>query len=133
MASVAVATPVEDEVLQTPREAIPLNSGSAGRVSGKSWKLPKLATRRSQLSEGLKTKSWEDRMRQTTQAAAVKKLEIELKDEKQAALVARREKIQTRRKAKEEKERLALMKAKMSQKKLDRARRKAGRTKKING
>ncbi|KAF9512037.1 hypothetical protein BS47DRAFT_1394581 [Hydnum rufescens UP504] len=82
--------------------AVSLNSTSGGRVSGKNWKAPKSATRRSHLSEGLRTKRWEDRMRKTTEAAAVKKLEVEMKEEKQAEIAARREKIQERRKAKEE-------------------------------
>lgn len=84
-----------------------LNSTSAGRVSGKNWKEPKSATRsvfggtflsvrlfllelyrRSHLSEGLRTKSWEERRRKDTQAAATKKLENELKEERQAEIAA---------------------------------------------
>lgn len=44
--------------------------------------------RRTHLSEGLKTKSWDERMRKKTEAAAVKKLERELKEEKQAEIQA---------------------------------------------
>lgn len=102
-------------------------------MSGKPWKDRKPASKRTHLSEGLKTKSWDERMRKKTEAAAVKKLERELKEERQAEIQARVEKIRERRKAKEERERLEFMKAKMSQKKIDRIRRKVGRTKKING
>ncbi|KAJ2919275.1 hypothetical protein MD484_g1137, partial [Candolleomyces efflorescens] len=63
---------------------ISLASSSNGRASGKSWKLEKSATVRSQLPEGLKTKRWEDRMEKTKKQQAIKKLQAELKDEKQA-------------------------------------------------
>ncbi|KAJ7932540.1 hypothetical protein B0H13DRAFT_2227706 [Mycena leptocephala] len=85
---------------------IPLQSSSNGRVSGKAWKLPKTATVRSHLQDGVKTKSWEERMEQTKRAQAIKKVELELKEEKQADMGAR---------------------------KAARLRRKAGRSKKING
>lgn len=80
----------------------------------------------------MRTKSWEERRRKDTQAAATKKLETELKEEKQAEIAAyvcrschyqrrlihtrfrrRTEKIRARRKAKEERERLEIMKAKV--------------------
>lgn len=63
---------------------LPLASSSNGRVSGKSWKPLKTATVRSNLPDGVKTKSWEERMKKTQKALAIKKLETELKDEKQA-------------------------------------------------
>lgn len=79
---------------------IPLASSSAGRVSGKSWKATKTATvsadscfnsfhanvsnSRSNLPDAVKTKRWEDRMQKTTKAMAIKKLQTELKDEKEA-------------------------------------------------
>lgn len=36
------------------------------------------------MADGLKTKSWEKRMEQTKKALAVKKLQTELKEEKEA-------------------------------------------------
>lgn len=41
---------------------------------------------RSHLPEGVRTKSWEDRMQKTQKALAIKKLQTELKEEKQAEL-----------------------------------------------
>lgn len=38
------------------------------------------------MSNGLKTKSWEKRMEQTKKALAVKKLQTELKEEKEAEI-----------------------------------------------
>ncbi|KAG6832294.1 hypothetical protein H0H92_003527 [Tricholoma furcatifolium] len=108
-------------------------TSSNGRVSGKSWKAPKTATVRSQLPEGLKTKSWDDRMRKTQQAQAIKKLEAELKEEKQAEIQRRRQITRERKQAAEERQRLEEDKAKMGARKAARLRRKAGRTKKING
>jgi hypothetical protein len=40
--------------------------------------------RRSHLQDGLKTKSWDERVRKTTEEAAVKKLQQDLKEEKEA-------------------------------------------------
>lgn len=82
---------------------VPLAQSSGGRVSGKPWKAQKSATvyeavhyhldvhlnftpRRSHLPEGVKTKGWQDRMEKTKKAQAIKKLQQELKDEKQAEL-----------------------------------------------
>jgi rRNA-processing protein CGR1 len=79
-----------------------LASSTNGRVSGKPWKAQKspavyvvlflplhlliLQFSRSHLPEGVKTKSWEDRMQKTQKALAIKKLQAELKAEKQAEL-----------------------------------------------
>ncbi|KAF8912995.1 hypothetical protein CPB84DRAFT_1742410 [Gymnopilus junonius] len=111
---------------------VQLASSSNGRVSGKSWKFAKSATVRSQLPEGLKTKKWEDRMAKAQKALAIKKLQSELKDEKQAELQRRREVTKERKQAAEEKRRLEEAKAQMGARKAARLRRKAGRTKKIN-
>ncbi|KAG6911536.1 hypothetical protein DXG01_011838 [Tephrocybe rancida] len=114
-------------------QVVSLASSSNGRTSGKSWKAQKTATVRSQLPEGLKTKNWDDRMRKTQQAIAIKKLEAELREEKQAEFQRRRQVTQERKKAAEERQRLEEDKAKMGARKAARLRRKAGRTKKING
>ncbi|KIM47881.1 hypothetical protein M413DRAFT_212412 [Hebeloma cylindrosporum] len=109
-----------------------LASSSNGRVSGKPWKAQKSPTVRSHLPEGVRTKSWEDRMQKTQKALAIKKLETELKEEKQAELQRRREVTKERKQAAEEKRRLEEAKAQMGARKAARLRRKAGRTKKIN-
>ncbi|KAK7468756.1 hypothetical protein VKT23_003258 [Stygiomarasmius scandens] len=110
-----------------------LASSSAGRISGKGWKSKKSATVRSHLPNGVKTKSWAARMEQTKKTLAIKKLEQELKDEKQAEINRRLEITRERRKAAEERQRLEQEKAKMGARKAARMRRKMGRTKKING
>ncbi|KAF9462107.1 hypothetical protein BDZ94DRAFT_747753 [Collybia nuda] len=63
---------------------IPLASSSNGRQSGKPWKAQKTATVRTHLQKGVKTKTWHDRVRKTQKALSIKKLETELKEEKQA-------------------------------------------------
>ncbi|KAJ8520121.1 hypothetical protein ONZ45_g3033 [Pleurotus djamor] len=112
---------------------IPLASSSNGRVSGKSWKPRKSATVRSHLQAGVKTKRWQDRMDQTKKAQAIKKLQNDLKEEKQAEITRRREITLQRKKAAEERQRLEEDKAKMGARKAARQRRREGRTKKING
>ena len=71
------------------------------------------AYRRSHLRPALKTASWEDRMRKTKERAAMKKLEAELKEEKQAEIRRRREITEERKKAAEERQRLEEDKAKV--------------------
>lgn len=91
-------------------------------------------------------------MEKTKREAAVKKLERELKEEKKADIIRRREITQERKKAAEERQRLEEDKAKvrmssvqsighfidrffhiqMGARKAARLRRKAGRTKKVN-
>lgn len=88
--------------------SVPLAPSRNGRVSGKPWKEQKTASkfvsisgtistaidrriksaRRSHLSAGLRTKSWDERMRKATEAAATKKLELELRQEKQDEIKA---------------------------------------------
>jgi hypothetical protein len=90
---------VDADSAQTP---VPLGASSGGRASGKPWKSTKTATvfaarcfrciqsgsycssRRSHLLPVLKTTKWEERMEKTKREAAIKKLQQELKDEKQA-------------------------------------------------
>ncbi|KAI0715293.1 hypothetical protein C8Q76DRAFT_730197 [Earliella scabrosa] len=112
--------------------ARPLAQSSSGRLSGKAWKTQKSATVRTHLPEGLKTKKWEDRMEKTKKEQAIKKLQVELKDEKRAEIQRRKEITTERKKAAEERRRLEEEKAKMGARKAARLRRKAGRTKKIN-
>ncbi|KAF9475623.1 hypothetical protein BDN70DRAFT_996291 [Pholiota conissans] len=111
---------------------VPLASSSNGRVSGKAWKPLKAPTVRSHLQEAVKTKSWDARMQKTQKALAIKKLQTELREEKQAELQRRRDITLERRQRAEEKNRLEEAKAQMGARKAARLRRKAGRTKKIN-
>ncbi|KAK0478288.1 hypothetical protein IW261DRAFT_1565270 [Armillaria novae-zelandiae] len=92
---------------------IPLRASSNGRVSYKSWKPLKSATVRSLVSAGRKSKSWDDRMEKAKKAMSIKKLEKELKEEKQAELTRRKEITLERRKAADEKRRLEEEKAKV--------------------
>ncbi|KII93823.1 hypothetical protein PLICRDRAFT_49842 [Plicaturopsis crispa FD-325 SS-3] len=127
----STAGPVDTDLNTT--EAIRIASSSNGRVSGKPWKERKTATVRTHIPEGVKTKRWEDRMEKTKKEQAIKQLENELKEEKQAEKTRRREITMERKKAAEERRRLEEDKAKMGARKAARLRRKAGRTKKING
>jgi len=88
---------------------------------------------RSHIPDGVKAKSWQDRMEKTKKELAIKKLQAELKDEKQADITRKRQITLERKQAAEERRRLEEEKAKMGQRKSARLRRKAGRSKKING
>jgi len=71
-------------------------------------------------------------MKKTQKALSIKKLEAELREEKQAEFKRRREVTAERKKVAEEKRRLEEAKAQMGARKAARLRRRAGRTKKIN-
>ncbi|KAI0673448.1 Cgr1 family-domain-containing protein [Trametes maxima] len=116
----------------TDASARPLAPTSAGRVSGKAWKVPKSATVRSHLPTGVKTTKWEERMEKTKKEQAIKKLQAELKQEKADEIKRRKEVTLERKKAAEERQRLEEAKAKMGARKAARLRRKMGHTKKIN-
>ena len=122
----------EQKVLLDGPLTVPLAPSANGRTSGKPWKAQKSPTVRSQLSRGVKTKSWQDRMEKTQKALAIKKLQNELKDEKHAERQRRKEITLERKKAAEERRRLEEAKAKMGARKAARLRKKAGLTKKIN-
>ncbi|KAI5123558.1 hypothetical protein M0805_003377 [Coniferiporia weirii] len=113
-------------------QLLSLAPSAAGKQSGKPWKTQKSASRRSHLPDGVKTKSWDDRMKEKKKKDAMKKLETELKEEKQAELKRRKEITQERKKAAEERQRLEEDKAKMGARRAARLRRREGRTKKIN-
>ncbi|KAI0375318.1 hypothetical protein BV20DRAFT_1032566 [Pilatotrama ljubarskyi] len=104
------------ETISTPAgemPVVPLAHTSGGRVSGKAWKVPKSATVRSHLPEGVKTKKWEERMQKTRKEQAIKKLEEELKQEKADEIKRRKEITLERKKAAEERRRLEEAKAKV--------------------
>ncbi|KAI8980700.1 hypothetical protein BD414DRAFT_383650, partial [Trametes punicea] len=92
---------------------VPLAHSSGSRVSGKAWKVPKSATVRSHLPDGVKTKKWEERMEKTKKEQAIKKLQQELKQEKADEIKRRREITLERRKALEERRRVEEAKAKV--------------------
>ncbi|KAF7985305.1 hypothetical protein HWV62_6477 [Athelia sp. TMB] len=132
------------EISQIDLAPVSLASSSNGRTSGKNWKATKTAT------DGVKSKSWNDRMEKTKKEHAIKKLQAEMREEKQAELTRKREVTLERKKAAEERRRIEEEKAKvtfmintlaihanlrsqMGQRKAARLRRKAGRSKKING
>jgi len=64
----------------TTPKVVHLTSSSNGRTS-----------RRTHAPDGVKAKSFEDRMEKTKKELAIKKLQAELKEEKQAELTRRRE------------------------------------------
>ncbi|KAF9022487.1 hypothetical protein BDZ89DRAFT_1070652 [Hymenopellis radicata] len=105
---------------------IPLASSSNGRVSSKSWKPLKSAT--VPQIEKLGGQDGKDK-----KALSIKKLEVELKEEKKQEVMRRKEVTMERKKAAEERQRLEEDKAKMGARKAARLRRKAGRSKKVNG
>ncbi|BFZ56624.1 rRNA-processing protein cgr1 [Savitreella phatthalungensis] len=102
------------------------------RVGGKSWKSQKTATKRSNLSASRKT-PYEQRRAAAQLAKEIKQQEEEMKEERQQELEHRKKKIQERRQKKAEKERFELLQAKMHQKSVDRIKRRAKKSKLING
>ncbi|KAG8908084.1 hypothetical protein FRB99_000528 [Tulasnella sp. 403] len=110
---------------------LPLARGTS-RVSGKFWKDEKKPFKRSHLNPSVKSKGHDYDLAQKTKEIATRKLLKELKEEREQADKAWKTKIVERRKAREEQERIEMMRKKMSEKKLLRMRKKAGRTKKIN-
>ncbi|KAH7104629.1 hypothetical protein BKA62DRAFT_741911 [Auriculariales sp. MPI-PUGE-AT-0066] len=133
----------------TEPQAFHLAPSANGRTSGKWWKEPKSATvyaqhahrdfaliatyRRSQLSVGRKTRSFDERMARTQRDAAVKKLASEIKADDAADKLRRRTVTKERKAAAEERQRLELAKAQMGARKAARLKKKMGRSKKVNG
>ncbi|GJJ08740.1 hypothetical protein Clacol_002959 [Clathrus columnatus] len=130
-----MSSETSNEIDSTPIQGTPnveLSNSANGRLSGKGWKAQKTAIRRSHLSEVLKT-SFEERMEKTQKEKAIKKLKMELKEEKNAEILRRREITAARKKAALERQQFEEMKAKMGARKAARLKRKAGRSKKVNG
>ncbi|CAG8501742.1 7056_t:CDS:2 [Paraglomus occultum] len=100
----------------------------ARRVSGKIWKHPKLATRRTQMSKSLR-KTWDLRVQERKEREALKLIEKEIKDREEAKRQQRREAILKKKKAQEEKERLEHLAAVYSAKKMKRLKKKLGKRK----
>ncbi|KAG0168245.1 hypothetical protein DFQ28_005213 [Apophysomyces sp. BC1034] len=98
------------------------------RVSGKSWKIQKTPTVRAQKAKSLR-RTWEKREEERTRLKAVKTLEKQMKDEKQAEKDRKRQITLERKKIKEEKERIEQLAAKMSAKRLQRLKKREARKK----
>ncbi|GAA5839148.1 hypothetical protein JCM3766R1_002271 [Sporobolomyces carnicolor] len=104
-------------------------------VSGRWWKQPHKATVRSQTGkkDGAKLdKTWKIREEQRKKDDAVKKLEREMKEEKLAEAERKRAATKERKEREAEKKRLEEMAARMSAKKLQRMKKRMGRSKKVN-
>ncbi|RKP38322.1 Cgr1 family-domain-containing protein [Dimargaris cristalligena] len=90
------------------------------RVSGKFWKTNRTAaTRRTQMSSGLRT-AWETRQQARLEQTALKQRLREMKDETAQAKERAREITKARKQAAAEKERLAKLQAVLSTKQLER-------------
>ncbi|KZW02562.1 hypothetical protein EXIGLDRAFT_759691 [Exidia glandulosa HHB12029] len=110
-----------------------LAPSSNGRVSGKAWKDKKTATVRSHLPDGLRTRSFQERMERTKRERATKKLAQELQDETAQEKARKRAVTQERKKAAAERARLEQAKATMSAAKAARLKKRMGRSKKVHG
>jgi rRNA-processing protein CGR1 len=66
------------------------------------------------MPRGVKVTSWESRMNKTKKEQAIKKLQTELKEEKQAEIIRKRQITQERKKLAEERRRLEEDKARVS-------------------
>ncbi|OKL58582.1 hypothetical protein UA08_06280 [Talaromyces atroroseus] len=97
------------------------------RKNGKNWHAPKKAFRP---TAGLK--SYEKRLQERNDLAAIKEREKELKEEKEAERQRHIQAIKDRRAAKEEKERYEKMAEKMHRKRVERKRRREKRNKLLN-
>ncbi|RIA92014.1 Cgr1 family-domain-containing protein [Glomus cerebriforme] len=104
----------------------------ARRVSGKTWKQPKTATRRSQLPRSLR-KNWNERLKERNEKEALKMLEKELKEEKEAEKKRKIEVALKRKQILEEKERQEKLAAIYSAKKLKRLQRRKNESNKKRG
>lgn len=113
--------------------ALPLAPSANGRLSGKGWKVQKMAALQSQHAQIYQSKKWRERMRMTQKTLAIKLLQNELKDEKQAEKDRRKAITLQRKRATQDREREERLKAEMGLRKAARLRKRAGRNKRING
>ncbi|BGO96844.1 rRNA-processing protein [Rhodotorula toruloides] len=115
---------------------LPETAQSSTNVSGRWWKTEHKATTRAQSGQKAPQqldKAWKQREERRKRDEAIKKLERELKQEKEDE-ADRKKRINLERREKEaEKKRLAEMAARMSAKKLQRMKKRLGRSKKVNG
>ncbi|TXT16035.1 hypothetical protein VHUM_00538 [Vanrija humicola] len=141
------AEPTASTSTATEPLVLEVRASKNGRTHGKAWKSDKTATRRSYISNELKT-PFEKRMEREKERQAMKAVEREMKEEEQAAKDRKITIIRERRERAAEKARLESVAAKMSAKKAQRMKKvragpdnrrvahapqRQGRSKKING
>ncbi|KXL47174.1 hypothetical protein M433DRAFT_151917 [Acidomyces richmondensis BFW] len=100
------------------------------RKNGKQWHQSRSAFRPSATSTQMKTsgdKAYEKRAAKEAEMAEIKKLEQEMKAEKEEARLRRVQAIKDKRAAKEERERFAKMEEKMHRKRVERLKRREKR------
>ncbi|KAM0753686.1 hypothetical protein T439DRAFT_353469 [Meredithblackwellia eburnea MCA 4105] len=102
-------------------------------VSGRTWKAPKKeATNRGQKLKQVPGAAWSKRLEARKKEDAVKKIEKEMKDEKQAEIDRKRTITKERKEKAAEKARLEEMASRMSAKKLQRMKKRLGRSKLVS-
>ncbi|GMK55741.1 hypothetical protein CspeluHIS016_0207970 [Cutaneotrichosporon spelunceum] len=130
------STRTESTRTESTQDAAPrvleVRASKLGRSHGKAWKAEKTATRRTIMAPGLRS-SFAKRIEQDRARKAVLAVEKEMKDEAKEEHERKVTAIRERRERKAEKERLEQVAAKMSAKKLQRLKKRQGRSKKING
>ncbi|BGP12971.1 hypothetical protein JCM10213_006610 [Rhodosporidiobolus nylandii] len=120
-----------DAPLPNPEDALPKDSTN---VSGRWWKAEHKATARAQGGKQDKQKldkKWAARMESRKRDDAVKKLERDIKQEKEDEAERKKQALKERREKEAEKKRLQEMAARMSAKKLQRMKKRMGRSKKV--
>lgn len=100
-------------------------------ASSRPWKKPKGPTVRTQKSDK-SALNWDKRQEARKKDDAVKKLEREMKEEKETEVERKRKITKERKEKAAEKARLEEMATRMSAKKLQRMKKRMGRTKKVN-
>ncbi|CDZ97663.1 Cgr1 [Phaffia rhodozyma] len=133
MSSSSTPAPTASSSSSASTETLALGHSSGGRVSGKFWKASRAPTVRSMMPAGVKSASWEARQEKRKKDEAIKLLQNQLKEEREAEEERKRTAIKDRRTRLEEKKRLEEMAARMSAKKLQRMKKRLGRSKKVNG
>ncbi|OCF37114.1 rRNA-processing protein CGR1 [Kwoniella heveanensis CBS 569] len=131
-----MSEPIASSSTSTSPASAPVTVGLAasknGRTPGKAHKSEKTAVKRSYISNSIKT-PFEKRREKDRQTEATKALEKEMKDDKEEERQRKVTIIKERRERTAERHRMEEMKAKMSAKKLQRMKKRQGRSKKING
>ncbi|BEI85253.1 hypothetical protein CcaverHIS002_0506540 [Cutaneotrichosporon cavernicola] len=129
---VDTTTPRTESTQAAPAKVLEVRGSKLGRSHGKAWKGEKESTRRTLMAPGLRS-TFSKRIEQDMAKKAVKAVEKEMKDEAQEEHDRKVTAIRERRARKAEKERLEQVAARMSAKKLQRLKKRQGRSKKING
>ncbi|GAA6035304.1 hypothetical protein JCM8097_008808 [Rhodosporidiobolus ruineniae] len=118
---------------ETDAPLAPLANDSTN-VSGRWWKQEHKATGRAQAGKQDRAKldkRWKQREEQRKRDLAVKKIEKDIKEEKEAEVERKRQITKERKEKEAEKKRLEEMAARMSAKKLQRMKKRLGRSKKV--